>query len=103
MKFSPIYVHYLSEIIGLVITKAIMVGIDARDQNQLVLAALALMDDPDSRQAVLDKLQDKGDLICGIWQHYCAAVSQHNATGVAQNALNINALIERMKNHADRG
>lgn len=94
MTYSPVYRHFMTELVKIIIAKGLMVGFNAVDNNQLVLIALCLGQDRESREMIEDRLGDSGDLVQAVWRSFCRAVNEHNAEGVATTSLDIHKLIQ---------
>lgn len=100
---SPIYAHLCGSVVGMILSKGIMVGINAAEQIQIVTIALLCDQDEEVRKAVTAVLDDDGDLVRNLWHAYVVAVGGHNREGVAVAEININDLLKKAREHADQG
>ena len=98
MKLSPIYVKFMAQMVGLSMTKAMFFQLDTREQTMLLAIAIHQATCPEDSVEIMLQLQNYGKFIHDFWDTYVFSVREHNKSGCANVTLNVNEMMERMKN-----
>lgn len=98
MNLSPAYLNFMTETVGLVLTKGLLMHIGTSDNNALILIALYMGRDPQAHEEMLIRLQEKGNLVVEIWRRFFAMVSRHNAAGIKTAEIDVQELMRRVVN-----
>ena len=98
MRLGPHYLHFMTECVGLILTKGLLMPVGPADSNALIFIALYMMNDAAAHDEMLRGLEDRGDLICELWLRYYRHVVDYNNHGAESSKIEVNALLEKFQN-----
>lgn len=95
---SPIYTQFVTETIGLSMSKSVFFPLSVPEQATLMVIALHMAICEEDCVEIMHGLSDYGTMIHDFWDAYVRAVRGHNESGVVQTTLNVNELMEKLRN-----
>lgn len=104
MKLSAANLNFMEHAVGLIITQGLFVPVGPADANAMLLIALYMGQDPASHHEMKERLQERGDLVLGIWNNYFSMVMQRNDGAADLASDSVEQLLRRASNESkDQG
>ncbi len=99
MKLSPLYIQFLSESLGGLLTKAHFFPLSYVEQAQVLTIALHMAICPEDAERIMERMKDYGTQMYDFVELYVKRVREHNAQGNEQirQMMDLNRMFEKIR------
>lgn len=99
MKLSPVYVKFVSEMVGILLAKYYVLGMDhlTSQERSLLIAFALLCQNKEVMAQILEALENHGELPTKMWIEYVEFLRVHNDSGVQTSEDSVNQILEKFR------